>query len=72
MNAAEKRLVGADYVADVLGLSRAGAYRIMRALNHELEEAGVKTLPGRVSLAYLEQRFFSLPDKEAKSDVGEP
>ena len=70
MDGNEKRLVGADYVADVLGLSRAGAYRIIRAMNRELEDAGIKTLPGRVSLAYLERRFFSLPDEGVKNDVG--
>lgn len=66
-----QRLVDADYVADVLGLSRAGAYRVMRMLNRELEEAGIKTLQGRVSLAYLEQRFFSLPNKEVEDGVSE-
>lgn len=64
----QRRLVDANYVADVLGLSRAGAYRVIRDLNHELEGSGIRTLPGKVSLAYLERRFFSLPGEEVEND----
>lgn len=65
------KLVNASYVAEALGLSRAGAYRIIRELNQELEASGIRTLPGKVSLSYLERRFFSLPEEEAGSDGGE-
>ena len=63
-----KRMVDADYVMDTLGVSRATAYRVIRDLNRELEAAGVRTLAGRVSLSYFEQRFFSTPEKEGGED----
>lgn len=62
----DNKLVDAQYVMGALGVSRASAYRVIRALNHELEEAGVQTLRGKVSLAYLERRFFSIPSAEGK------
>lgn len=72
MNGHERQLVDANYVADVLGVSRSGAYRIIRELNQELEASGIRTLPGRVSLAYLERRFFLLPEEEVGSNGSEP
>ena len=62
------RMVDADYVMDALGVSRATAYRVIRDLNRELEAAGVRTLAGRISLSYLEQRFFSTPEKGEGND----
>lgn len=63
----ERRLVGAEYVSSALDLSRASAYRVIRDLNRELEASGVRTLPGKVNLAYLERRFFSMPDERGAS-----
>lgn len=65
---AAMKLVDVDYVSEALGLSRAGAYRIIRELNQELEASGIRTLPGKVSLTYLERRFFSLPEEEVGSN----
>lgn len=65
------KMVDAGYVSEALGLSRAGAYRIIRQLNCELEASGIRTLPGKVNLVYFEKRFFSLPEKEASSSGGE-
>lgn len=54
-------MMGAKHVMDSLGVSRASAYRIIRDLNRELEVAGVRTLAGKVSFAFFERRFFSIP-----------
>lgn len=61
----DNRLVGVEYVMDVLDISKAAAYREIRALNRELEQQGIKTLPGKVNLAFLRRKFFRLPsDKD--------
>ena len=54
----EKRTYGADEVASLLGVSRAYAYKVIRKLNAELEAEGMLTIPGKVSAAYLESRYF--------------
>lgn len=54
----EKRTYGADEVASLLGVSRAYAYKVIRRLNEELEAEGMLTIPGKVSVAYLESRYF--------------
>lgn len=58
----ENRMVGVKYVMEALGLSRAAAYRKIRKMNAELEAKGLETIPGKVSAAYLNQKYFNLPD----------
>ena len=41
----ESRTIGADEVAEALGMSRAYAYKLIRRLNKEMEERGFKTKP---------------------------
>ncbi len=55
------RLVGADYVAAMLDVSKPTAYRIIRSLNSELVAAGARVVRGRVNLAYLEAIYFAQP-----------
>lgn len=64
----ESRTIGADEVAEALGMSRAYAYKLIRRLNKEMEERGCITVPGRVSRAYFEKRLF---EGEGDSDVGD-
>ena len=54
----EKRTYGAGEVAQLLGVSKAYAYKLKRRLNAELEAEGMLTIPGKVSAAYLESRYF--------------
>jgi len=56
--ALEKRTYGAEEVARQLGVSRAYAYKVIRRLNAELEAAGRLTIPGKVSAAYFDERYF--------------
>ena len=57
----ENRLVGVREVMDVLGVSKATAYKIICELNEELKASGVRTIAGRVNLRYFEAKFFSVP-----------
>ena len=45
------QMVNAEYVMNALDVSKNTAYRIIRALNAELEGSGVRTVAARVSLA---------------------
>lgn len=65
----QKRLVDADYVRESLGVSRATAYRVIRELNAELESSGVRTIPGKVNLAFFEEKYFALPGEGGVADV---
>lgn len=42
----ESRTIGADEVAEALGMSRAYAYKLIRRLNKEMEERGASPCPG--------------------------
>ena len=70
--ALEKRTYSADEVARQLGVSRAYAYKVIRRLNAELEAEGRITIPGKVSAAYLEWRYFGGTSKSGDdgTDVG--
>lgn len=65
----KNKLVNADYIREALGVSRATAYRIIKELNQELEAGGIRTLPGKVSLGYFEQRFFAVREGEEMNHV---
>lgn len=56
------QMVNAEYVMGALGVSKNTAYRIIRALNAELEDSGVRTITGRVNLTYFEQKYFAVPN----------
>lgn len=58
------QMVNAEYVMNALDVSKNTAYRIIRALNAELEGSGVRTIAGRVSLAYFEAKYFAVPDEK--------
>lgn len=43
-------------VAEILGVSKSYAYKIIRRLNEELKEKGYLTVSGRVSKPYFMER----------------
>ena len=50
------KMVDAEYVMEALDVSRATAYRVIRELNAELESSGIRTIPGKVNLAFFEEK----------------
>ena len=58
-----RQLIGANQVAEILGISSSYAYKIIEELNQELEKAGYLTIRGKVDSLYLERRYFPTPDK---------
>ena len=65
------RLVGKDTVKEMLGTcSDQMAYKVIRQLNAELEEKGVRTVQGKVSLQYLKERYFEAPERAGADREG--
>lgn len=55
-----------DEVAELIGVSRSYAYRVIRKLNEEFTASGHYVVPGRVNRAYLEQKYFGVPGGRSK------
>ena len=55
---AENLFIKADVVSEVLGISRAEAYRIIKKLNGELATKGYIVINGRVNRRYLEEQIY--------------
>lgn len=72
-------MVYADEVANVLGVAKETAYKIIRTLNKELEKRGYIVVSGRLPRRYWEEKFYGgaealydAEDREGKEaiDVG--
>lgn len=50
--------INVSEVAEVLGISKSAAYKIVRELNTELRNKGFVTIAGRVSRKYFNERFY--------------
>ncbi len=54
----QKRFLTATEVAEIMGVSRTTAYRIIKRLNEELEAAGKITIPGKVYAKYFYENTY--------------
>ncbi|MBD5110983.1 MAG: helix-turn-helix domain-containing protein [Ruminococcaceae bacterium] len=50
-----------EEVAEILGISKSYAYKIVRQLNNELKEKGFLTISGRVTKTYFMERIYTAP-----------
>ena len=48
----------AAQVAEMLGVSKQKAYKIISEMNEELEQKGFLVIRGRISKKYFENRFY--------------
>lgn len=55
---ANKRFLTATDVAELLDVSRSTAYRIIKQLNDELNDAGKLTVAGKVSAKYFYENTY--------------
>ena len=55
-----KMYVTADEAAQILGVSRGYAYKIIRGLNNELKEKGYRVISGKVPKKYFEEKFYGM------------
>ena len=61
-------LINAEDVANVLGVSKAYAYKLIRMLNNDLQKRGFITISGRVSKQYFKEKLYG---NEAEQTKGE-
>ena len=50
----------AKEVAEILGISKSKAYQIIRKLNFELENQGYIVISGKISLKFLQEKYYGL------------
>lgn len=55
-----KMYVTADEAAEILGVSRGYAYKIIRGLNNELKEKGYRVISGKVPTKYFQEKFYGI------------
>lgn len=55
-----KMYVTADEAAQILGVSRGYAYKIIRGLNNELKEKGYRVISGKVPTKYFKEKFYGM------------
>lgn len=60
----EKSFYQAADIVEVLGVSQAYAYKLIRQLNEELQDKGFVTIRGRVSRKYFEERIYGTRNEE--------
>lgn len=56
----DKSFITAPELAEMLEMSAAHAYKVIRQLNDELAAKGYLTFPGRVPRKYLSERCYGL------------
>lgn len=54
----KRKYLTADDVAEIMEISKSGAYKLIHKLNQELKDAGYITTPGRISREYFESKLF--------------
>ena len=50
----------ATQVMEILGVSRATAYKTIHELNEELQQNGYRIIAGKVSAKYFEEKYYGL------------
>ena len=58
----KKMYMTADEVAELLGVSRGYAYKVIRSLNGELKKMGYTVVSGKVSTKFFEEKFYGFKD----------
>ena len=58
MTTENKMYITANELAEILGVSVGHAYKIIRKLNHELENDGYIVIAGKIPRRYLEKRWY--------------
>ena len=65
----ENTFIKANEIADILGVSKSYAYKVIRTLNEQLKEQGYLTITGRVSKQYfLEKVCYQKDNTNGRGD----
>mgnify|MGYP002514678631 FL=1 len=60
----EKVYYSAKDIVDMLDISKASAYKLIRQMNNELQSSGYIILQGKVPRAYFNQKWYGLNSKQ--------
>ena len=52
--------ITAAEMAEMLGISKPYAYKLIKQMNEELDEKGFITIPGKVATKYFEEKFYGV------------
>ena len=55
-----KMYVTAEEVAEMLGVSRGYAYKVIRGLNEELKAQGFRVISGKVPTKFFQEKFYGM------------
>ncbi len=56
----DKIYITANELIDMLGISRAKAYNLIKEMNSELKREGYIVIKGKVPRAYFEKRWYGM------------
>ena len=60
----DKYMMDVKDITEILGVSRAKAYAVIRSMNSELEKQGYIVVSGKIPRAFWETKFYSYPRKK--------
>ena len=52
--------ITAAEMAEMLGISKPYAYKLIKQMNEELDAKGFITFPGKVATKYFEEKFYGV------------
>lgn len=64
----EKMFMKAEEVAEVMDVSVAYAYKVIRKMNEDLKKKGCITLSGRVDRKYFYEQFYCTQNRKGEDD----
>lgn len=60
METTMKMYITADEVAELHGVSRGYAYKVIRGVNDELKAKGFRVISGKVPRKYFQEKFYGM------------
>ncbi len=54
-------------VSKILGMSIPYSYKVVAKLNEQLEQEGYMVIPGKISKAYFQEKFYGLAEQEEEN-----
>ena len=65
----EKMYYSANDLVEMLDISKASAYKLIRQMNNELQASGYIILQGKVPRAFFNQKWYGLNNKQLTEGV---
>lgn len=66
MDQQKNRMLTVDDIMERLSVSRSSAYNVMREINGELADKGLRIIPGRVSESHFNSAYFGDAEGELR------